>query len=59
MEAVAKSWKHLKVNLVGYFLRTGKNACETYSYISEDDQVTFKKTHETNEFKVNICNSLS
>lgn len=57
LEAAAKSWRDFKANLVRYFLRTGRNPCETYFYINEVDWETFKKTHETDEFKVNISHS--
>lgn len=58
MEAAAKSWRDFKGNLRRHFLKTGRNPCETYPYISEDDWEAFKKAHETDEFQVNINNSL-
>ncbi|XP_074369483.1 uncharacterized protein LOC141710885 [Apium graveolens] len=51
LEAVGKSWKDFKANLVRHFMRSGRNACETYPFINEDDWETFKTIHESAEFK--------
>lgn len=59
MEKAAKLWRGFKANLVKHYLREGLNPLKKYNYIGEDDWEIFRKSHETDEFKVRISDCLT
>lgn len=52
LEMAAKMWRDFKVKLNKNFILQGKDPCELYNFISQDQWEIFKKTHLSDEFKV-------
>ncbi|WOH04534.1 hypothetical protein DCAR_0623943 [Daucus carota subsp. sativus] len=51
LERAGKQWRDFKAKLTKKFLREGKDACEKYKYITEEQWKLFKEKRETEEFK--------
>ncbi|KAL8109981.1 hypothetical protein AgCh_025911 [Apium graveolens] len=50
LERAAKMWRDFKGKLTRNYVRTDKDPCEKYHYISREQWEIYKKRHETEEF---------
>ncbi|KAL8122564.1 hypothetical protein AgCh_019051 [Apium graveolens] len=51
LERAAKMWRDFKGKLTRNYVRTNKDPCEKYRYISREQWEIYKKRRETEEFK--------
>ncbi|KAL8116439.1 hypothetical protein AgCh_022799 [Apium graveolens] len=54
LERAAKMWRDVKGKLTRNYVRTDKDPCEKYHYISREQWEIYKKRRETEEFKKEI-----